>query len=181
MRLIIIHKAMKKSILFFSFILLTLAMTSCSNDDNASISSVDFEKIFQQGGWQESKCYKIESSGQWIDLTGPGIDGWRPLRFAFMDWNLLKLYHEYDYPIHTEDGNFSFEEYEYCNYQFIETTQELTLNNITYHVESISPEKLVIKGKGSYDDNMYVREFKHVSASVVAEWNERFIHEKQKL
>ena len=155
MRLIIIHKAMKKSILFFSFILLTLAMTSCSNDDNASISSVDFEKIFQQGGWQESKCYKIESSGQWIDLTGPGIDGWRPLRFAFMDWNLLKLYHEYDYPIHTEDGNFSFEEYEYCNYQFNETTH--------------------------YDDNMYVREFKHVSASVVAEWNERFIHEKQKL
>ena len=98
-----------------------------------------------------------------------------------MDWNLLKLYHEYDYPIHTEDGNFSFEEYEYCNYQFNETTQELTLNNITYHVESISPEKLVIKGKGSYVDNMYVREFKHVSASVVAEWNERFIHEKQKL
>lgn len=175
---------MKKSIFFFSFILLTLAMTSCSNDDNVSISSVDFEKIFQQGGWQESKCYKIESSGQWIDLTGPGIDGWRPLRFAFMDWNLLKLYHEYDYPIHTEDGNFSFEDYDFCNYQYKESTQELTFsiailcNNTTYHVESISPEKLVIKGKGGYDNNMYVYEFKHVSASIVNEWNERFVHVK---
>ena len=63
----------------------------------------------------------------------------------------------------------------------ISLSKNMNIANITYHVESISPEKLVIKGKGSYDDNMYVREFKHVSASVVAEWNERFIHEKQKL
>lgn len=175
---------MKKLVfLLSSIVLMVIGTTSCSNDDKGTISSADFEKNFIQGGWQESKIYKIESSGQWTEIE-QGI-GYRPLRFAFSDWNLLKLYHEYDHAIHGKDDNSYFEEYDYCNYQYKESTQELTFSNseafynTTYHVESISPEKLVIKGKDNYDNNMYVHEFNHVPASVVKEWDERFVHEKR--
>ncbi|MBQ9677716.1 MAG: hypothetical protein IJV44_06220 [Prevotella sp.] len=170
-------------IIFCPLFLLTIGIVSCSNDDRGAFSSNDFEKIFTQGGWEESKIYKIESSGQWTEID-KGV-GFRPLRFAFTDWNLLKLYHEYDHDVLGEDGKVYFEEYDFCNYQYKDVTRELTFSNnvrfynATYHVESISPEKLVIKGKHYYDNNMYAYEFKHVSASVVKEWNEKFIHQKE--